>query len=413
MPTTVQTVVKHQDLTDEQITLIKKRIEVGAKAEEYFDKFCEHEPWEEGSKTMSYRRLILPKVKPEDVVPAREGVAPRPTKIAYATFQVSVSDYREKVKYTDESKRYNYDDVVRDSGTTLSYKFTQKLDYIKGRPFISSKATITPESTITATMRKAKLILGPSKNKAKHWVGGSYLMMTTPEVIEKFQDELEAKGSSLDEGTKEELAAGILYKKKGFVISECPSDLFQKNSNTHYIVFIGRTFEGKSPVTCRKMGDVEVINNPLGSSVLLDEDGNITSDDNRQEGSVAMNALGLGAAINDDMCILVCEFPINTVAGTDLAMSDRTGYVSSSGTSKFLVNAVAATDGDTIASPTITVKENDASGKAVTAKDGAYTVTAGKRYYYSVAKSGYTTVTGYFNATADDLNLTVALSASA
>lgn len=142
------------------------------------------------------------------------------------------------------------------------------------------------------------------------------------------------------------------------------------------------------------MGDVEVINNPLGSSVLLDEDGNITSDDNRQEGSVAMNALGLGAAINDDMCILVCEFPINTVAGTDLAMSDRTGYVSSSGTSKFLVNAVAATDGDTIASPTITVKEDDASGKAVTAKDGAYTVTAGKRYYYSVAKSGYTTVTG-------------------
>lgn len=413
MSTTVQSVVKHQDLTDEQITLIQKRIVEGAKAEEYFDQFCEHEPWKPGSKTMSYRRLIMPKVKKEDVVPATEGVAPRPTKIAYATFEVSVDDYRDKVPYSDESKRYNYDDVVRDAGATLAYKFTQKLDYIKGNPFISSHATITPEDTVTATMRKAKLILGPSKNKAKHWVGGSYLMMATPEVIEKFQDELEAKGSSLDEATKEELAKGAIYKKKGFVISECPSDLLQKDANTHYIVFMGRTYEGKSPVTCRKMGDVEVINNPLGSSVLLDEDGNITSDDNKQQGSVAMNALGLGAAINDDMCILVCEFPINTVSGTDLAMSGRTGYVSSSGESKFSVKAVTASDGSNIASPTVTVKVNDASGDTVTAKDGVYTVTAGKRYYYSVAKSGYTTATGYFNATADDLNLTVALGATA
>lgn len=405
--------VKHRDLTDQQITTIKKKIKLQAKADEYFDAFCEHEPWEKGSTTMSYRRLILPKVSPEEVKPAVEGVAPRPTKIAYATFKVSVADYRDKVIYTDESKRYNFDDVVRDSGETLSYKFTQKLDYIKGKPFISSRAKITAEPTVIGTMRKAKLILGPTKNKAKKWSGAEYLMMTTPEVIEKLQDELEAKGSSLDEGTKKELAKGYVGKKKGFIISECPSDLFQKDNNTHYIVFIGRTFEGKSPVVCRNDGDVEVINNPLGSSVLIDEDGNITSDDNHQQGSVAMNALGLSATISDDMCILVCEFSVNTIEGSNLAMSERTGYVSSSGESKIRIKAIKAADSTEIQSPTLVVKENNASGTAITAdSDGSFKVTAGKKYYYSVAKTGFTTVVGYVNASADDIELTAVLAAA-
>lgn len=328
MATATQSVIKHADLTDQQITTIQKKIVAQAKHDEFFDKFCEHETWEKGSKTMSFRRLVLPKVKPSDVKPAQEGVAPRPTKINYATFKTSVEDYRDKVNYTDESVRYNFDDVVRDSGDTLSHLFTQKLDYIKGKPFISSKCTVTAESTLLKTMSKSKIILG--KNKAKKWFGAHFLMMATPELIEKLQDELEAKGSSLDEATKEELAAGITHRKKGFLITECPSDLFIKDENTQYVVFIGRTFEGKSPVTVRKMGEVEVINNPLGSSVLLDEDGNITSDDNHQQGSIAMNAKGLGAAVNDDMCILVCEFPMTTIPGSDISMENRTGYVSSS-----------------------------------------------------------------------------------
>lgn len=327
--TVASNVIKHGDLTDEQITTIQKKVVYGAKAEEYFDKFCEHEPWEAGSNTMSYRRLIFPKVKATDVVAAKEGVAPRPTKIGYATFKTGVVDYREKTVYTDESKRYNFDDVVRDAGETLAYLFAKKLDYIKGKPFISSKATITADSTLVKTMRKAKIVLG--KNQAKKWSGGEYLMIATPETIEILQDELEAKGSSLDEATKEELAAGIVSKKKGFVISECPSDLLQKDATTHYVIFMGRTYEGKSPVCVRKMGDVEIINNPLGSSVLLDEDGNITSDDNRQQGSIAMNALGLGATITDDMCILVCEFTVSTVDGSNLTMAQRTDYVSASG----------------------------------------------------------------------------------
>lgn len=328
MATTVVTPIKHTDLTDEQITTIKKKIINQAKFDEYFDKFCEHETWEKGSKTMSSRRLIYPKVAPSEVKAATEGVAPRPSKIQYATFLTTVEDYRDKIPYTDESVRYNFDDVVRDAGSTLSYLFAQKLDYIKGKPFISSKCVLTKESTLIKTMRKAKIVLG--KNKAKHYYGGKYLMIATPETIEILQDELEAKGSSLDAATKEELAQGVIHSKKGFVISECPSDLLQKNSTTHYVIFIGRTQEGRMPITASKMGDIEIINNPLGSSVLLDEDGNITSDDNHQMGSVAINAKGLSAAVNDDMCILVCEYTVSTIDGSNLAVSSRTGYKSDS-----------------------------------------------------------------------------------
>ena len=331
--TKVSSPVRHQDLTDQQITTVRKKVINEAKHNEYFDQFCEHETWEKGSKTMSCRRLVYPKVKPSEVVPSQEGIAPRPTKIKYATFLYSVDDYRDKVEYTDESKRYNFDDVVRDSGDVLGNMFGQKLDYVKGKPFISSKATVTPVTvgstpSLLKTMSKAKIILG--KNKGLKWGNGSFLMMATPEVLDILNDELEAKGSSLDEATKKELANGCIYQKKGFIISECPSDLLIKNDSTHYVVFLAKTPEGKKPVTARSMGEVEVINNGLGSGILLDEDGNITNDANHQKGSVAVNALGLGAHINDDMCILVCEFPVETVAGSELEESGRSNYVSES-----------------------------------------------------------------------------------
>lgn len=403
-------IIRRADLTDEQITTIKKKIINQTKASEYFDKFCEHESWEKGSDTMSYRRLVYPKVKPEDVKPLTEGVAPRPTKIAYATFLTKVEDYGERTDYTSKSKNYNFDDVVRDAGSTLSYLFTKKLDYLKGKPFISSKCIITQENSLVKTMRKAKIVL--NKNEAQKYLNGNYLMMATPEVLEILQDELEAKGSSLDEATKEELAQGVIYKKKGFVITECPSDLLHKDDSTHYVVFIGRTPEGKMPVVVRKMGDIEVYNNPLGSGVITDEDGKITDDANRQKGSISMNANGLASAILDDMCILVCEYRVDTIKGSELSMSERSEFVSSSGKSELTIKAIQASDGNAVDAPTIVVKENDDKGATINANDGVYILTAGKKYYYSVAKTNFTTATGFYNATADDTTLTVSLTAA-
>ena len=328
----VQSAVMHKDLTDQQITTIQKKIVNQAKVDEFFDKYCDKVPWKKGSKTLEYRRLIYPKVDPADVKAIEEDVAPRPTSIEYATFQATVHNYRDKFIYTRESTQYNYDDVVRDGGEVLSYKTVQKLDYIKGAQFINSKAILTAETTLLETLRKAKLIL--KKNKAKPWANGKYLAIMSPETLEKLQDELEAKGVSLDDATKEELMAGAVSSKKGFLFAECPSDILYKDGGKHVIVFMGRTFEGKSPVTCRQLGDVEIINNALGTGLMVDEDGNYTSDDNHQRGSVAVNIDGIGVQINDDMCILNCDFAVDTVTHASMTMatnpSTRTGYKSKS-----------------------------------------------------------------------------------
>ena len=317
---------KHGDLTAQQITTIQKKIVLQATQDEFFDKYCDKVPWVKGSKTLEYRRLIYPKVDPAQVLPIAEDVAPRPTTIEYATFQVAVENYRDKFVYTRESTQFNFDDVVRDGGEILSYKTTETLNYIKGKQFINSKAIITADTTLLGTLRKAKLIL--KKNKAKPWANGKYLAIMSPETLEKLQDELEAKGVSLDEATKEELALGAVSSKKGFLFAECPSDVLYKTGGKHVIVFMGRTYEGKSPVTCRQLGSVEVINNPLGSGLMVDQDGNITSDDNNQRGSIAVNIDGIGVHVNDDMCILNCDFTVETVAGSgfDTKPEDRTGY---------------------------------------------------------------------------------------
>ena len=123
-----------------------------------------------------------------------------------------------------------------------------------------------------------------------------------------------------------------------------------------------------------------------------------------------MNADGLAAVVNDDLCILNCEVTIATIAGSDLPMVERTGFKSSSGVGFVTINVIKAADGDPIASPTVAVKVKNSNGTTVTPEsDGTYKLTAGVKYYYSVAKTSYTTVTGYYNAKAFDTTLTIAL----
>lgn len=404
----VQTPVKHADLTDEQITVVQKAIVETAKKNEFFNQFVNKKQWQKGSKTMSYRKLIKPKVKPEDVQPLQEGVAPRPTKMAYATFQIGVQNYGDKVPYTDEAVYYNIDDVVRDAGATLGYLFTQKLDYIKGKPFINSRATITYDTSILKTMAKAKIVL--KKNEAKYWDAGHYLMLGTPEVIEKLKDELQAIGAGLDEATKTELARGIVGRKRGFVIAEVPSDLFQDGEN-HYVVFMGRQFDGTSPIDAYQIGEVEVINNPLGSGVLQDEDGNITADDNKQIGSVAMNARGLCAVLADDLAVLNCKVAVDTINGSELGYNELSHFVSSSPNFKLTVSPVDS-DGDAITGTTIVVKDAKTE-TTITASNGVYPVVAGQAYTYTVSKSGLKTVNGRVVIAQADLALVVPMVASA
>ena len=103
------------------------------------------------------------------------------------------------------------------------------------------------------------------------------------------------------------------------------SELMYANGVSKYIVFMGkRGIDGQSPVDVAKLegeSDIELINNPLGSGVLVDVDGNYTSDDNKQQGSIAVNMDGLGADVTDDLCILDCDvsgYSVAEVKGTAL-----------------------------------------------------------------------------------------------
>lgn len=373
----VNSAVKYAEMTDEQIDAIKRKIEVFAKENEFFDKFVNHCKWDRGSKTMKSRRSVRPVVKEADVVKSAELVAPRPSKFAVETFSHSVDIYRDKVGYSAEDVLYGYDDIVKLAGDALGEIFTQKLDFIKGKPFFNSACSITYDTSLLKTLAKGAIVL--QKNKAKPWSGGRYLAMLTPEALEKIREELEAKGTSISEPTKVDIDSGIIghYGRWDFCVST--HEYFTKNATTQYMILLGRRPNGESPIDVASIDGVEVIHNPLGSGVLEDVDGNYTSDDNKQKGSIAMNANGLGAYVNDDLCVLKCEISINEIAKSDLDEESKTGFVSISPIA--LVSVVAKLSGSVVASPTLTFKKGSSSGASVLQTE----LKVGTKYYMLVS----------------------------
>ena len=408
--------VKYAELTDEHIKDVKKGIELFVKSNEYWDKFVHHSSVPRGHRVFTFRRLIAPKVRKEDIKPRAEFVAPRPTKIAVATFERTVNNYGDKAIYSREDLQFHFDNTVANIRATLQEIAVQKLDLIKGAPFFKSKATVTYDTSILKTAKTAAIIL--RKNGAKRWDGAHYLCHITPEGLMKLQGEIEALGARLSEPVKKELDGRTydVYPYGDFLYSVTISDLMYKNASTQYLVFMGRRgIDGNSPIEVPKLegeSGIDIYDNGLGSGVLLDEDGNYTSDDNKQQGSVAINMDGLGADVNDDLCILDCEVSINEISKTILNQAEKSGYSSTSPASFLSVSAIKAADGAAIASPTVVVKKKNSSGDTVSASGGKYPVVAGDTYYVSVAKTDYTTVTLTFQANAGENVLVVPLAAS-
>ena len=409
--------VKYAELTDEHIKDVKKGIEMFVESNEYWDKFVHHSSVPRGHKEFTSRRLIAPKVAKEDIKERAEFVAPRPTKIAVATFVKTVCNYGDKAIYSREDLQYHFDNTVANIRATLQEIARQKLDLIKGEPFFKSKAILTAETTILATAEKAAIIL--RKNKAIRWDGTHYLAHITPEELNILRGEIAAKGDRLSEPVKKELDGRTydVYSYGDFMYSVNVSDLMYKNASTQYIVFMGkRGIDGSSPIDVAKLegeSGIEVINNGLGSGVLIDEDGNYTSDDNKQQGAVAINMDGLGACVSDDLCILDCEFTASEIKMAPIDMADLSGYVSTSPASKLTVSAIKAADGAAIASPTVTVYKSDGTTTVTAGSDGSFPVVAGDEYFVTVAKTSYTTVTKMpFHANAGNNVLVVPLVAA-
>lgn len=412
--------IKYAELTDEHIKEIKRGVELFVKSNEYWDRFVHHSRVPRGHKVFTSRRIVAPKVRKEDVKPRAEFVAPRPTKFAVVTLERTVDNYGDKAIYSREDLQYHFDDTVASARATLQEIAVQKLDIIKGLPFFQSKATVTYSTSILNTAKIAAIIL--RKNNANRWDGKHYLAHITPEGLNQLQAEIEAKGARLSEPVKKELDGRTydVYDYGDWSYSVTTSDLMYKDATHQYIVFMGkRKVDGHSPIDAAKLegeSGIELINNGLGSGVLEDEDGNITADDNKQQGSIAINMDGLGACVSDDLCILDCVYEINEIKGSELGAAQLSGVVSTSPNSKLAVSAFKNADGAAIASPTVEVKPcegNGTLGSALTAgSDGKFAVVAGNTYNVKVAKTNYADVQMRFRANAGDNNLAVGMDAS-
>lgn len=318
--------VKYADLTDEHIVDIKKNLEMFVPSEEYWDKFVHHSTVPRGHKVYQSRVLIAPKVKESDISARAEFVAPRPSKIAVKTLERTVENYGDKAIYSREDLQFHFDDTIKSITATLKEIAVQKLDWIKGKAFLKSRAVLTAVNdansnpSILLTAEKAAIIF--RKNKVKRWDGAHYLAHITPEGLQQLRKEIAARGNQLSEPVKKELDGRTYeyYAYGDFYYSVTAHDLMylvESGTEKQYIIFMGkREIDGESPIDVAKLqgeSNMELFNNPLGTGVLVDVDGNYTADDNRQQGSVAINMDGLGACVSDDLCVLRCKFSINFV----------------------------------------------------------------------------------------------------
>lgn len=409
--------VKYAELTDEIINDVKQGIELYVKSEEYWDKFAHHSPVPKGHRTFTSRRLIQPKVRPADVKPRAELIAPRPSKFSVMTFSKTVANYGDKAYYTKEDIQFHFDDTVNNLRFTLQEIAVQKLDIIKGKAFVSSRAIISYDTSITKTLDNAAMVF--RKNKVKRWANGRYLAHVTPEMLGTIRSELELRKELLTDVKKGEIEGvdTAIGTWRDWVFSLCTSPVVYSEDGTKQILVLQgrRQIDNEPGVDVAKLegeSNIEVFDNGLGHGIMQDEDGNYTTDDNRQMGSIAINMDGLGAAVSDDLAILNCELTLAEAKGSELNNAQLTGYVSQSPTSTLTFSAVAASDGSAIASPTVTLKEKNSSGSSVTVTNLKATVIPGNKYYYSVAKTNYTTVTGTFVANAGDNFFVVSLVAS-
>ena len=388
--------VKHGELSVQQMSDIQKSILVNARRESFWGKFCSHTPFASGHDAIEWRKLALSKLTASDIVNLTEGHTPDPKKLVYVNFKTSVVDYGNWIAYTDKSKRYNYDDVVRDAKTSLGDDADQQAELRKGAQFIAGTCTITEGANFLATLLKAKVIL--KKNGAKPVARGKYACIMSSEqaaeVLVAYKDSIQYTSQ------KESIIEGYLGELGGFILYETTSPLIYKTSSIAYVLFMGKSIFGM-PVGTISIGNdgVEVFDKGLGSIPELDN-GVVKPDALNQRGSVGYKVMGFGTRIIADECILRGEHTVAEITeSVDPADVTRQHYDASSDSPDtdvvMSVTVTQAADGAAIASPTIVVKSGatQGSGTSISAEtDGTY-VLDGNVYNISVAKTGFVTQT--------------------
>lgn len=332
-----QTLVKHDDLTVNQVTFIKKNVIAEVLNEDDFTPLMAEDAIPEGYDKLSWDKLIYTAPTTTDAYKLTEGVTPEPEDLGIARFEVSVDDYGKWIPYTDKSVKYGFHDVVNLANTKLANDARRITSIVKGSIFYQGVNTVTAETTLEDTFLKAGVIL--YKNEAEPFIGSEYLAIVTPEVakdiLKTYKDDITHTSE------KEAIIKGEIGSIWGFRIIKRKYP-FCYSSGKSYIVFMGKSGTLKtSPVSTVKLGEanVEVYNNPLGSipqanmgtADSTDVVVSVYPDATHQRGSVAFKIQGLGACIKDDSALLRCEWTTAQITqSVGMADSARKHYTTES-----------------------------------------------------------------------------------
>lgn len=223
--------VKHGELSIEQIAHIQKNILVFINRDTFWDKFCSHTSVPEGESSIEWRKLNVPKLSPDQIANLTEGVTPQNLQMEYVKFSVSPVDYGDWIAYTDKSKKYNYDDVVRDAKVVLSQRARDNAEIRKAMQFISGTCTmdLTANNVTDHFLKdllKARTIL--IKNKIKPLANGKFGCILTPEQAAEVL--IDYKSAITHTSEKEALINGYLGELGGFVLYECGDQIMYKEA---------------------------------------------------------------------------------------------------------------------------------------------------------------------------------------
>ena len=322
--------VKHEQLTVQQIAHIQKDVLASLNKDTFWDKFCSHTNVPAGQSSIEWRKLNIPKLTETESANLAEGVTPPSISMTYVKFTVTPVNYGKWIEYTDESKRYNYDDVVRDAKLILSSDAHEQAEWRKAEQFVSGTCTMTLDAGTNGFLKsllKARTIL--KRNKVKPISGQKYGCILSSEQAASVL--VEYANQITHTSQKEALINGYLGELGGFILFETTHEKIYKNGTTAYCLFIGKSDFGM-PVQTVSFGNssVEVYDNGLGSVPQYTEDGGLRPDALHQRGSVGYKVMGFATRILADEAIIRAEYTISGKSTLDVADNTRTNYVASS-----------------------------------------------------------------------------------
>ena len=226
--------VKNGELSVEQIADIQKNLLVSLRNKNAFwDKFCSHEKIQPGRTSLEWRKLNVPALSPSDISNLVEGVTPAGLSMEYVKFSVAPVDFGSWIGYTDKSKRYNYDDVVRDAKVILGQRAFEEVEIRKANEFLAGCVTMDFTSSAVTNhflkdLLKARTIL--KKNHVKPLNGNKFGCILTPEQAAEVL--IDYKDAITHTTQKEALINGYIGELGGFMLFECADKVMYKAAVT-------------------------------------------------------------------------------------------------------------------------------------------------------------------------------------